>query len=369
MAEYSRIAKGSIVTTSGGGTGPINLPFLPDRVEFINYSAMDSTAVDGVTKAYWDVTMGQGAAAYDYYGTGPVYLTGTTLTGGISTFEAGLSLQYGAKKQVVSSLKSSSATAFTVNNHGYVTGDTVVFQNLYESSTTGMPQICGIPFEIQVEDENSFTINWDTSGSNYTDLTGSPAGATVMKVLYPWLYVPGVSFISDLQEADDSLNLEVTTTADHHFVVGQQVAFRIPAVFGTVELNSLPNPLIPGSPIYFYVTEVVDNEVFTVNVPFSALSSFNVNQPVASVAGQQFPQVLAVGDVNTGGFPYTGGPLYPAPSYLNGYGGKTTTINGPAIAGAFVNNTSMGFIIGDIVAPDPGQTIYWTAYLDDFSNP
>ena len=55
--------------------------------------------------------------------------------------------------------------------------------------------------------------------------------------------------------------------------------------------------------------------------------------------------MLAVGDVNSGGWPYTGGALYPSPSFPTSSGG-VSTINGPAIQGAFVNNTAQGFVIG-----------------------
>jgi hypothetical protein len=77
--------------------------------------------------------------------------------------------------------------------------------------------------------------------------------------------------------------------------------------------------------------------------------------------------MVAVGDVNTGGFPiYSGSPLYPPPTYLN-LTGSFSTINGPAIQGAFVNNTSQGFVIGTTVAPTGSQVIYWEAYLEDYS--
>ena len=51
----------------------------------------------------------------------------------------------------------------------------------------------------------------------------------------------------------------VTTTMYHNFVVGQEVAFRIPSQWGTSQLNSLPNVIIPGSQIYGYVVSVTDN--------------------------------------------------------------------------------------------------------------
>ena len=84
--------------------------------------------------------------------------------------------------------------------------------------------------------------------------------------------------------------------------------------------------------------------------------------------------MVAVGDVNTGGVVISSGSaLYPPPS-VNG----ANTINGPAISGAFVNNTSQGFVIGagvcvtDTAAVLVGantNVIYWKAYLHDMSLP
>jgi hypothetical protein len=81
--------------------------------------------------------------------------------------------------------------------------------------------------------------------------------------------------------------------------------------------------------------------------------------------------------VNSGGWPYTGGNLYPSPSFPT-FSGGVSTINGPAIQGSFVNNTRQGFIIGSGNAsyqgtPDTsshlsGETsdvIYWIAMLTD----
>jgi len=60
------------------------------------------------------------------------------------------------------------------------------------------------------------------------------------------------------------------------------------------------------------------------------------------------------------------------------YDGTTSnqvrTINGPAIQGAYINNTWMGFIIGSGIAGDgptdtPGDTLYWRAYMSDKNYP
>jgi hypothetical protein len=376
MTEYSRMAKG--VFTSTGALQVINLPFVPDRVEIENITAYSNFAVSDVPWARWDNDAPQGFAWCGYVGTGPVLQVGVINSGGISTFQGGLSQQFGAKQQIVA-IPKASPTVVQVTAHGYSVGDTVIMGGLYQSPTTGMQQIAGIPFTITaVGDANHFTINWDTTGSNYTALAASPAGAFVMKVLYPFLYLPEDNYV-------DAITLGTTTTVQttmyHNFQVGQEIAFRIPQPYGTTQLNSLPNVVIPGSPIYGYVVSVTDNWTFVCSINSSAYTAFNVNQPFANFPGLQHPQVLGVGDVNTGGQTiYPGSPLYPSPLFPTSTN-RVPTINGPAIQGAFVNNTSQGFIIGtgsvsvagggaDASSHLVGESmdiIEWVAYLDDIS--
>lgn len=368
MTEYSRLAKGTATVLAAGGTAPIKIPFVPDYVEFLNYTAMDTPTDTWVAKGYWDANMGQGFAAYDVFNATPVLTTNVATTGGISTFAAGQMLQYGATQQVVSITKAAAAVV-TVTGHGYVSGDVVVFQGLYQSATTGMQQIAEIPFTITVVDANSFTIPFNTNQSNFTALSGSPSGALVKKVLYPHIYFPGTAYISAITLGSTTT---IDTTSAHNFVVGQEVAFRIPTAWATTQLNSLPNIVTPGSPVYGYVVSVTDYNTVVVNINSSAYTAFNSNQPFASFSGQQFPQIVAVGDVNTGGVQISSGSaLYPPPYSVPIGTTRVNTINGPAIQGAFVNNTSQGFIIGAslAVAAQSGQTIYWRAFLHDYSNP
>lgn len=364
MAEYSRLAKGHVTTLSGGGTGPINLPFQPDVVKWINYTAAGTPTSPQVVKGYWDVSMGQGYASLDFYDTGPVYSTKNITSGGVTSFAAGTLLQYAARKQVVASTKGAT-TSFQVTAHGYSVGDTVVFEGLYQSATTGMPQMCGPMMTITtITDANNFIVNWNSNNSSYTNLSASPTGAFVKKVLYPFLYVPQVNVITALTL---STTTTVQTAAYHNFTVGQEVAFRIPASWGTTQLNSLPDVLIPGSPIYGYVVSITDNWTFVVNIDSSSFTAFTTAQPVSTVPGLTFPQVLAVGDVNTGGVQISSGSnLYPSPVFPTSSGGSST-INGPAIQGAFVNNTSQGFFIGTSGAPTASQVIYWEAFLHDLA--
>lgn|SRR5512135_2632965 len=373
MTEYSRMAKGKF--TSTGGAQIINLPFKPDYIELSNYTASAAFTDHSVLSATWDVNMGQGFALTTVKNT--TMQTDSVITNGFSTFSAGQLLQFGPTLVVSDVSKANPAQVTTTTNHNLTSGDVVILEGLYQTSTTGMPQIDGIPFTVTVLSATTFTIPWNTNQSNYTVISGAATGTPrCKKVLYPYLYFPGTAVIS-------AITLGTTTTIDttdaHNFVVGQEVAFRIPNAWGSVEFNSLPNTLVPGSPVYGYVIAVTDYNTVVVNIDSSAFTAFNSNQTVASVPGLSYPQIVAVGDVNTGGVQISSGSaLYPPPYFSPIGTTKVNTINGPAIQGAFVNNTSQGFIIGagtcvtDTAAVLVGavsDVIYWRAFLHDLSIP
>lgn len=373
MAEYSRIAKGRF--TSTGGAKSIYLPFKPDAVEFWNYTAGATPAENGVPYAYWDASMGQGYALANYFNATPVLSMGAVTANGISTFSAGQMLQYGAAMQISGITKASPAVVTTASAHGLASGDVVVFQGLYSTQyTAGMAQLDGIAFTVTVTGSTTFTIPWNTNQSNYTALAGSPTGAFVKKVLYPYLYVPGGCVISAITTGSTTT---IDTASAHNFVVGQTVAFRVPESWGTIELNSLPNSVTPGSPIYAQVISVTDYNTFVVNVDSSSYTAFDSNQTIASVPGLSFPQVVAVGDVNTGGAVISSGSvLYPPPYTVQIGTTQTNSINGPAIQGAFFNNSRQGFVIGagaltglasTVLVGANSDVIYWRAYLSDLS--
>jgi len=368
MAEYSRIATGSF--TSTGAAKAIYLPFAPSSVKVWNYSSFATPAQNGVPEGYWNSGMGQGYAVINAFDATPVLTTDVITSNGISTFDAGLSFQYGAQIAISGITKAAAGVVTTGSAHGYSTGDVVMFQGLYQSSTTGMPQICGMPFVITVTGATTFTIPWNTNQSNYTALSGSPSGAYVKKVLYPFLYAPGVSFITAITTGSTTT---IDTTAPHNMVVGQEVAFHIPTSWGTIQLNENNNTVIPSSPVYGYVVSVTDSNTVVVNINSTGYTAFDSDQTVAAVkAGLSFPQMVAVGDVNTGGVAISAGsPLYPSPS-VNG----VSTINGPAIQGSFVNNTRQGFIIGAGLGATltsaaligaNGNVLYWEAMYPDYS--
>jgi hypothetical protein len=383
MTEYSRMAKGRFVST--GASQIINLPFVPDYVEFINYTASASGADNGVPNAHWDALMGQGVAVIDRFQAANQLTTDTVDTLGISTFTAGQMLQFGATQSVSTITKADPAVVTATAAHGLKSGDVVVFQNLYQTATTGMPQIDGIPFTVTVTGATTFTIAWNTNQSNYTayDTATATVDATFKQVLYPYLYAPGVNIITAITTGSTTT---IDTTSAHNFVVGQEVAIRMPQVqgvsptaWGDSRYNSLPNSLTPGSPQYGYVIAVTDYNTVVVNINSTGYTAYNSNIPVANVSGLSYPQIVAVGDVNTGGVQISSGSaLYPPP-FTRPIGNTTVnTINGPAIQGAYFNNTSQGFIIGAGAAQGDASAIligaaedviYWRAYLHDLSIP
>lgn len=95
-------------------------------------------------------------------------------------------------------------------------------------------------------------------------------------------YEPSAFFIMGITLGQTTL---VTTTENHNYVVGQQVRLIIPSTFGCRQLNeqtgfvvSIPNP----------------NQV-----QVSINSSVGVDAFISSSA-TTLPQILAIGDVNTG---------------------------------------------------------------------
>lgn len=382
MAEYSRMASGQV--TSTGGATAVVLPFIPDFIEISNRTR--AVAASGVTRAWWETNMGQGAAFRNLYGTGDQYIDavgGTSTSGltngtGFTTIKAGQALQFGPTVFLGGSggitKHATAPTVTTTAAHGLVVGDVVVFSNLYQTSTTGMQQIAGVWFQVvTVPSTTSFTINWNTNQTNYTAIAtgGLNTNASFKQVLYPALYAPDYAVISAVTTG---VTTTIQTTIPTNVQVGQEVAFHVPTVWGTTQLNELPHISIPGSPKYGYVISVTDSTNFVVAINSTAFTAYNSNIVFGNFVGLTFPQVIAAGDVNTGGLQISANSqLYPSPTVYNGYQGSVTvpvsTINGPAIQGAFINATFQGFVIGSGISGTAADVIYWRAYMHDVNYP
>ncbi|CAB4132398.1 hypothetical protein UFOVP255_9 [uncultured Caudovirales phage] len=346
--EYSKLASGTITVTATSTAQNVPLPFLPHFIEISNPTR--ATAVSGVTRAWWTNDLPQASGMVVTTGTGPADGTSYVTSGGFSTFSAGYP-QYGSQIAIASISKHSTAPVVTTTgSHGLSTGNVVLLTGLFQSSSTGMPQISGIPFTITVTASTTFTIAYNTNQSNYTALSGSPTGAYVVQVLYPSLYFPGTNVISAASLSGTSLT--VTTTTPHNLVVNSQVAFRIPSAWGSSQLNTPYSGNNLGQPVYGLISSITSAYIYVCTLTnVSSITAFTTNVTVASaLAGLTFPQSVAVGDQNTGALTSSYTP---------------TTINPISIGGAFQNNTQQGFIIGSSVVGTAADTIVWRAYGHD----
>lgn len=367
MAEYSRRAHG----TKQINSDPIyiSLPFLPDFIQVWDLSRWAHPLQVNVPYIMWNkfMTPGDGLQIIDIQTLIPsstFQFIGASAFGGITPVINGQALSYGPPVSIQAISKASQPVVTCVNPHGLETGDVVVLNGLIQSAGQGMQQIAGIPFTITYQGTHLFSINWNTNQSNYTALSGSPSGAYFRKVLNPYLYSPGDLFISNITLGSSTT---ISTTTYHKMYVGQEVAFRVPARWGTYQLNSSARKGIPGSPLYAVVTSITDTQNVVVNIDSSQFNAFNSNQPFASYSGQSFAQMVAVGDTNMGGDPLNtySTNLYPSPP--TGLPLDTSSVNGPAIEGSFVNFSKYGFLLGDAFAVSPGDYIYWEATQHDIS--
>jgi len=131
MAEYSRLARGRFVST--GQAQIVNLPFQPDRVRLINYTVANSAAASqNIAYAEWDAYMGQGFAVVQGYNATPALIFDTVTANGISTFSAGLALQFGPTLVVTVVSKAAAAQVTTSTAHGLKSGDKNDMNNYVE---------------------------------------------------------------------------------------------------------------------------------------------------------------------------------------------------------------------------------------------
>ncbi len=117
----------------------------------------------------------------------------------------------------------------------------------------------------------------------------------------PQFYQPSRFVISDITLGETTL---VTTSIDHNYVIGQQVRFIIPPAYGTRGLNE-QSGLVISIPALNQLIVDISSKFFD---PFVAAST------------DQNPQIMAIGDVNSG--------------YINANGRNFT---GTFIPGSFID--------------------------------
>lgn len=105
----------------------------------------------------------------------------------------------------------------------------------------------------------------------------------------PQYYLPGVFNIASIVNGPTTL---VTTIVNHNYVVGQEVRFLISQLYGERQLNQKTG----------FVTSIPSPNQIVVGIDSSSFDVFVANP----TSGSTQPQVLAIGDINSGPINSTG---------------------------------------------------------------
>lgn len=367
MAEYSRRAQGVLKVGSNNKLF-VSLPFIPDFIQVYDISRWANPVNSNNPYLMWNRFMQPGDGLALIYNQSAVpnvsmnYMS--AYPDGITPVINGEPLTYGPPLQIQAISEANPAQVTCAAPHNLNTGDVVILEGLYQSATTGMQQIAGIPFAITRVGSSIFSINWNTNQSNYTAISGSPSGCVYRVVKNPYLFSSGTNFISNITNGPSTT---ISTTTLHNMFVGQEIAIKVPFAWNAVQFNSNRSSGIPGSPRYAVVSSVVDSQNVVVNIDSTSFNTFNSNIPFANYSGLSYSQLITVGDYNMGGSPLstTSNQLYPSP-FVNSIS-SVQSPNGPGIQGSFENYSRYGFLIGDILTPSIGQFLYWEAALHDVS--
>lgn len=141
--------------------------------------------------------------------------------------------------------------------------------------------------------------------SNYFN---APRPAYSNPPIVPQYFRPGAYFITEVTK---SSNAVITTNVANQYVVGQQVRFIIPNTYRMVQLNEKVG----------YVKAILSPTSFVTDIDTFQYNTFD---PSPSY-GPTKPQVMAIGDVNSG-----------VPSNASGRINQGTTI-----PGAFINTSPL----------------------------
>lgn len=121
--------------------------------------------------------------------------------------------------------------------------------------------------------------------------------------IHPEYYEPSRFVISAI---DEGFNTVVTTNVAHNYVIGQEVRLLISEFWGAYQLNNRKG----------YVISIPSSTQVTLTINSIGINPFGLKDP--SPQYPQEPQIIAIGDINTGP--------------INAYGPNHTF---PTIPGAF----------------------------------
>lgn len=323
MAPYSKFAEGYFTATAATAK-TVTLPFVPNTFEIWNKTQWGSNSA--TSQIQYAIGYSEDTAGYGYSQqnvASQVYMKNIAHTTGAFTFFSAGQPALGPAVALTSTyITQASPALVTSTSHGLVTGDVV-----YLYATTTMLQVGGIPYTVTKVDANTFTINVVSSG-----FAAAATAGYFKKVLYPNLYLPGARYITAITTGTTTL---IGVSQNHNMVVGQQVQFSIPSQWGMTQLDGLKG----------YITAVASSTL-TVAINSTSFTAFAYPTSATAGLGVSFPQVIPIGDSNTG---YSG-PTVPQPQ---------------TIPGAYVANTSSGVIVGASLLLNTSDVIRWRATYPD----
>lgn len=327
MAEYSKISQGTFTSTAATAHF-INLAYKPISFEIWNKTQWGSTSATPQVKYAIGFAEDVAGTAYTTQNTTSAATDESiALTSGGFSFITADTPRFGPVLTISSITQAAAAVVTTGSNHNLTTGDVV-----WIYGTTGMLQIAGAPYVVTVTAPTTFTIPVNSAG-----FAAAATAGFCKQVLYPDLYIPFNTIVTAIGLG---VSTTITTSVNHEFVVGQEVNFVIPeisaSVWGTTELNGIKG----------FVTSIPALNQIVVNINSSAFTAFAYPTSAVAALGMTFPQVIPVGDANTG---YSG-PIVPLPQ---------------TIPGAFAANTRQGVIIGASLLLNSDDEIHWRAEFPD----
>lgn len=120
-------------------------------------------------------------------------------------------------------------------------------------------------------------------------------------------YIPSVFIISAIALG---ITTVVTTTVNVNYVIGQQVRLIIPYYYGSKALNEVKG----------YVISLPSPNSVQLNINSNGITAFISPSSLPALPVRTLPQILAIGDVNTGQInefaPYFEKPFIPG-SFIN----------------------------------------------------
>ncbi len=349
MTEYNKFAEGYFTVPSTLNKF-ISLPFLPNTFQIWNKTQWGAAPTGSTPIATAEYAIGfKEDAPGTYYAYGAVASSSSAAldatkgtTGGFSFINAG-TYQYGPTLTISSITQANPAVVTTSTAHNLVTGNAVLIYG-----TTGMLQVSGVVYTVTVTGADTFTIDVNSNG-----FAAAASAGFCKQVLYPDLYTP---FGCAITAIGTGTTTTVTTAVNHSFVVGQEVFFVIPQVqgsitsWGTTQLDTFLYNTQNVIPQQAYVTAVSANTV-TVNVNSTGFTAFAYPTSAQAALGYTYPQILAIGDQNSGATNATN-PLPVVPPAIT-------------IPGAYAANTRLGVLIGSSVLPQDSDVIRWRATYPD----